>query len=319
MDTGSGERGKGPRPIGLVLPGIKTLSHPRKRLIEEPPSEIEERIIYQHSVLCQTCLPYRDPGDESRRWTRKNGYLTLEVDAGRAFDARVAAVVDVGLPFGPKPRLVLYHLNSEALRTRSPVIELEETLSRFVKRTLGLAAHGRNILCVREQLARLAAADFRIGKSDADTSITVHGRIFNGLKLWTPQDSSKRALWPSKVEFSHEYFESLMSHAVPLNEVAVSRLSHSAMALDTYAWLAQRLHRIEKAEPVLISWASLSEQFGGGYAQLREFRRVFKRTLSQVKVIYPDASFDLSQAGIRLEHSRPPVARRLLLMSPRES
>jgi len=51
-------------------------------------------------------------------------------------------------------------------------------------------------------------------------------------------------LWPSVIRLSHEYFTSLQNHAVPLDEQALGGLAHSAMALDTYAWLAQRLHRV---------------------------------------------------------------------------
>jgi hypothetical protein len=313
MRTGSVKSAQGLRQIGQILPPhFKPLSAPKKRLFEVPTSDADQGIIYQHSVLCHTCLPYRNPGDERRRWHAKNGFLTLEVDAGRVFDNRIADFVDVGLPFGPKPRLVLYHLNAEALRTRSPVIELEDSLTAFVRRTLGLDAHGRNIHAVRDQLTRLAASDFRIGKSDADSSITVHGRILSGVTLWTPQDPNQRVLWPTQVSFSQEYFDSLTRHAVPLNETAVSRLSHNAMALDAYAWLAQRLHRIEVGKNAFVSWTSLSQQFGHGYAQVRGFRRVFKRTLAQVKVVYPDAHFELTDEGMRLHHSRPPVARRLL-------
>jgi hypothetical protein len=224
----------------------------------------------------------------------------------------VGAFIDVGLPFGPKPRLVLCHLNAEALRTGSRIIHLEESLTGFVRRTLGLDSHGRNILTIREQLTRLAASDFRIGRSDADHSITVQGRILNGLTLWTPQDQSQRLLWPTQVQFSQDYFESLTQHAVPLNETAVSRLAHTAMGLDAYAWLAQRLHRIAPGQKALVSWLSLSQQFGSGYAEVRGFRRVFKRTLVQVKVVYPHANFSLDADGMRLSHSRPPVARRLL-------
>ena len=126
-------------------------------------------------------------------------------------------------------------------------------------------------------------------------------------------------LWPTEVQFSREYFESLTHHAVPLNETAVSRLSHNAMALDTYAWLAQRLHRVESGKRPFIAWKSLAQQFGHGYVQVRGFRRVFKRTLAQVKVVYPDAHFELTDEGMRLHHSRPPVARRLLPVSQPES
>ena len=45
-----------------------------------------------------------------------------------------------------------------------------------------------------------------------------------------------------------------MEHAVPLNEAAVARLSHSAMGLDIYVWLAQRLHRIAPGSPAFVPW-----------------------------------------------------------------
>ncbi len=120
-------------------------------------------------------------------------------------------------------------------------------------------------------------------------------------------------LWPSTVQFSARYFESLMKHAVPLNEAAVARLAHSAMALDVYTWLAQRLHRVDdKRGGVGIPWTALHEQFGHGYERIRDFRRVFQRTLRQVKVVYPESKFELTSRGMTLKHSRSPVARRLL-------
>jgi Plasmid encoded RepA protein len=317
--SGEGAQGSWPlKSVAAILPKVlQGITPPQSRLLGFASEPEAPGILYQHTVLCQMSMPYRNPGDAERRWRCKNGYLTLELDAGRAFDERVGDFIDVGLPYGPKPRLVLYHLNAEAVRTRSPVIELEQSLSAFVKRTLGLDPHGRNLKTIREQLTRLAAADFRIGKSDGNHSVTVHGRILAGIELWTPP-SSGRTLWPTQVQFSPEYFESLLSSAVPLNESAVAHLSHNAMALDIYTWLAQRLHRIELGKNALVSWKALQEQFGPGYAEVREFRRVFKHTLAQVRVVYPDAQFDLSAVGMSLKRSRPPVARRLLpLGSPR--
>jgi hypothetical protein len=311
-----------PRPVGDLVADLKqirvrTKRAPHQRTIDFAPSlaDADSEILYQHTVLCQTCLPYRDPGDETRLWARRNGYVKLEVQAGRAYDGRVDDFVDVGLPFGPKPRLVLYHLNAEALRTQSPVLELEDSLTAFVKRTLGLDAGGRNIKTVKEQLARLSASDFRIGTSKEDRSMTLKGTIVEGFELWTPRDAKQRVLWPSTVQFSTRYFDSLMKHAVPLNETAIARLSHSAMALDVYTWLAQRLHRIDESKTgVGVPWTALHEQFGHGYERLRDFRRVFHRTLRQVKAVYPEAKFDLSMRGITLNHSRSPVGKRLLSM-----
>jgi hypothetical protein len=317
----------GPKSLGELIPklkGLPSLKKPKgpRRTLEQRFYDFAEadagkdpsEILYQHSVLCQTCLPYRDPGTDVRLWTRKNGYVRLEVQAGRAYDSRAGDFVDVGLPFGPKPRLVLYHLNAEALRKQSPEIELEDSLTAFVQRTLGLDSHGRNIRVVKEQIARLSAADFRIGTTAEDRSITLKGSIVEGFELWTPKDDRQRILWPTRIQFSQRYFESLMKHAVPLNESAVMLLAHNAMALDVYTWLAQRLHRIdaEKGE-VLVPWTGLKEHFGDGYERIRDFRRVFLRTLRQVKVVYPQAKFDVTDGGMELRHSRPPVGKRRLL------
>src|ERR1035437_1991321 len=153
-------------------------------------------ILYQHSVLCQTCLPYRDPGDDVKIWQRKNGRVSLLIQAGSAYDATQDTWVDVGLPHGPKPRLVLYHLNAEALRTQSPIIELEDSLTAFVKCTLGLDLKGRNIRTVKDQLTRLSAADFRIGTVVSEgRAVTLKGCVIEGFDLWVTRDAQQRMLW----------------------------------------------------------------------------------------------------------------------------
>ena len=98
-----------------------------------------------------------------------------------------------------------------------------------------------------------------------------------------------------------------MQHAVPLNEQAVARPSHNAMALDIYTWLAQRLHRVEPKRAAFVPWASLKEQFGQGYGRMDNFTRVFRKTLKQVAAVYQEARFNEDQKGMRLLNSRPPV------------
>lgn len=273
------------------------------------PEEEARHILYQHSVLCQTCIPYRNPGDVPL-WHRKNGMVQLELQAGRVLDPHTDEIVTVGLPFGPKPRLVLYHLNAEAMRTQSPILTLEDSLTAFVKRTLKLDVGGRTIRSVKEQLNRLSAADFRFYASYQDHAVTVKGSVIEGLDLWVSKDERQRVLWPSVVQFSQRYFESLLTHAVPLNESAVSRLSHSAMGLDIYTWLAQRLHRVEPGKPILVPWSAVKEQFGQGYDRMDNFRRVFQTTLKQVAAVYKEARFKVEREGMRLSHSPPPVLKR---------
>jgi len=287
------------------------LSAIQKRMLDRAEKVNDpEDIVYQHTVLCQTVMPYRNPGDEVRLWQRIQGRAHLEIQAGRAFDSKAEDFVDVGLPFGPKPRLALYHLNARAIKTRSKDIEVEDSLTAFVKR-IGFATHGRNIRAIKDQLSRLSASDFRIGVVRDGKPTTVKASIVSGFELWAPQDANQRVLWPTYVRFSQEYFDSLVQHAVPLEERAIAALSHNAMALDMYTWLAQRLHRVPDAG-ALVPWKRLHEQFGQGYKRPRKFREVFTATLRQVKTVYPGARFDTDNDGLLLRTSPPPIKRRVV-------
>jgi hypothetical protein len=61
-----------------------------------------QTLLYQHTVFCQTSLPYRDPGEEARTWERLNGEVYLKVLAGEAMHPDLGRFVPVGLPIGPK-------------------------------------------------------------------------------------------------------------------------------------------------------------------------------------------------------------------------
>ena len=82
-----------------------------------------------------------------------------------------------------------------------------------------------------------------------------------------------------------------------------------------YAWLAQRLHRVDARKPAFIGWASLRDQFGWHYNQVRKFRQVFLDTLRQVRAVYPAArvgeeiSHTGQPEGLILYNSFAPVAK----------
>jgi hypothetical protein len=292
---------------------VKALTHIQERLLTAPDGT--EEIVYQHSVLCQTCIPYRNPGDDVTIWRRRNGRVRMQMQAGHLLDPQTDEYVEFGLPYGPKPRLVLYHLNTEAIRTQSPNIELEDSLTAFVKRVLGPTASngGRAIRTVKDQLNRLAASNLLLGATDGTRAVTIDGKIVKKIELWTPKDARQRVLWPSTVQFSLEYFLNLVEHAVPLNEGAVGALAHSSMGLDTYTWLAQRLHRVPPGKPAFVPWTAIKEQFGEGYDRIRAFKQAFRNVLGMVKTQYSDANFNVDDKGMLLHNSKPPVPRRDLL------
>lgn len=321
---------------GKLLKELRGPSAIERRLIDGAAYRIEhpdepQTILYQHTVLCQTCLPFRDPGDEIRTWERLNGNVHLEVNAGKAMHPEQGRLVQLGLPFGPKARMILMHINQQALKQKTPEIEIQDSLSKFVRRTLNLDPKGRNMRIVKDQLGRLSAASITLGLVRDGHALTVNSHIVTAFDIWFPKDERQRILWPSTIRLSLDYYESLKAHAVPLDEDHIARLSHSALALDIYAWLANRLHRIPANQPARVSWVALHGQFGQGYARIDHFRAAFRVALKEVLTLYKTARLDLHQErkparvysqggqlimreppakGLTLYNSPPPVSRR---------
>jgi hypothetical protein len=291
-----------------------TLTRKQERLIEASSSIRSyppERIDFLHTVQCQCGIPYRNPGDAVREWDRKQGGALLRIEAGAAIDPRTGQFVKLGLPYGEKPRLVLIHLASEAVRNGSAVVDVEESMTAFAK-SLGIEPNGQQLKALKDQLARLAGSTVRMGIIEEGRAVQVNTQIVSAFDLWFPKQPDQRVLWPSTVRLSEEYFQSLGRHAVPLDHRAVAALSSSSLALDTYVWLAQRLHRVAPGKPQFISWAAAYEQFGQGYGRVRDFRRCFLQTLTHVKSAYPSARISTDEQGLTLEHSPPPVAPRYI-------
>ena len=114
------------------------------------------------------------------------------------------------------------------------------------------------------------------------------------------------------MQLDDRYFQSLMNHAVPLDARAIAALGHSAMALDIYAWLAQRLHRVHAQAPVTIGWAALQHQFGEGFVRIRKFREKFLIAARAVKAVYPGMRVSASAEGLTLANSPPPIAKKMV-------
>jgi hypothetical protein len=294
------------------------LSPLQRRLIEAAAdirADEPDDIAYQHSILCQTSLPAAKPPEGMLRWEKRQGRATLLVQAGEALDPKTGHFTQLALPYGPKARLLLMHLNGEAVRRQSPVIPVEDSMTAFFRRLMGKTQDGRQVRMLKAQLSALAAATFRMGITNGEHALQVDTKVVGAFNLWFDKDESQRVLWPSTLKLSLDYYDSLTRFAVPLDERAISALRDSAVALDMYCWLAQRLHRVPEGKPQFVPWTALHEQFGQGYAQIRQFRAFFLRQLAEVAEVYPEARMEADGKGLQLWQSPPPV-RKLLVAVP---
>lgn len=293
----------------ILTPVLTRRLEASSEILENP----AEEIAYQHTVFCQTCLPYKNP-DSIRAWERQQGAVFLRIEAGTIRNPKLKQYIEVGLPYGTRPRLILAHLNRQAIITGCPKIEVEASLTAFIKRvTNNNSPNSRDILRFKDQLTRFAASTVRMAVDlPEDRAYQVQTHIISTMELWLTKDDRQRVLWPAVVRLSQEYFESLRNHAVPLDERAIAALANSPMALDVYAWLAQRLCRVTK--PQFIRWVSLKDQFGFGYSRMDNFKAGFRAVLRDVCDQYPQAKVDLDDRGMSLQTSSPPVPGRLLIV-----
>lgn len=272
------------------------------------------QLLFQHTVLCQVYLPYRDPGIEQKNWVRQQGKAYFAIRATEVFNPATEKFDTIlGLPYGPKARLILTHINTLALQQRNPQIEISDSLTAFVK-SLGLAHNGYQIDAIKNQLGRLASSMISIAfASEEQRSFQVDSKIIKGFDLWFPKNPNQRVMWDSCITLSDDYFNSLMNHAVPLDRRHLAALSNNALALDIYTWLAQRLHRVEHNKKEFVHWQGLKEQFGEGYDRIDKFKSVFRHTLQLVLTQYHSAKIqEEKNKGFYLHNSPPPVPPKLI-------
>jgi Plasmid encoded RepA protein len=270
------------------------------------PATIQDAM-FQHSVLCQTFLPYRNPGDDVTTWEQQQGNVSLAVQSMKAFNPETQKLEVVGLPYGTKSRLIMAHINSQAIKTQNKTLDIESSLSGFIK-TLGLTTDGRTINDTKDQLRRLTTSIISLGYFSDEKNYQVDLKIVKGFDINFNKDLNKRVNWSSEIILTDDYYNSLMQHAIPLDERALAALSHNAMALDIYAWLAQRLHRIAYGTPQFVSWQNLKDQFGGGYKDMKKFKEVFRKTLFFVRLQYQAARLDEdNNKGFILHNSPTPI------------
>jgi hypothetical protein len=288
----------------------------RRRIIREvietkPPAIADLRHI--HSILAVCGLPYDRQPLDVRDYERKQGNMAIDVQAGFLRDPNGEKILQP-LPFGPKARLILMHLCSEAIRQKSATIEIADTFTGFV-RDMGFSDSGGKkgpLTAFKQQLNALAACTIRISAWTGESSRMKTFVPLEDVDLWMSENPDQRSLWPSTVTFSSAMFESLQRHALPVNAQAVRAFAGSARKLDLYFWLGWRMHNIDA--PLQIGWEALASQFGQGFNRPRAFRAQLAMEIGHIREIFPKVPILLNENGLRLEPADPNV---LALPSPR--
>lgn len=275
-------------------------------IASEPPGDDDKT--YMHTILCQVGLPRSKVDGET--FERSSGGAGLLVQAGRLWDGK--QFVQQPIPYGPMPRLQLAWMNTYAVRFNTPEIDVGDSPSEFL-RMLGHRSDSggkRGVFTTfRTQLMALSACRMTLGFNANGKAHTYEGKPIKHFDAWIAATENQRPLWPGTVTFSDEYYQSLKERAVPLDLRAFMALQGSALAMDVYVWLVQRLCRIE-GRPVVLHWSNLRAQFGQEYAGKdpdKDFKKKFLPALQAVTAVYPQARVKQVTGGVMLMPSPPPI------------
>ena len=250
-------------------------------------------------ALTQATMPHKaTPGCEFKR---RNG----------SFSLTMLSPSDIGLPYGSIPRLLVSWVTTEAVRTKSPVLELGPSLSAFMAELDLMPTGGRwgTITRLRDQMTRLFASSVTCIYDDKDKTGIINVRVIEAAELWwDPKTPDQAPLWKSRIELGKRFFEEAINSPVPVDMRALKALKRSPLALDIYCWLTYRLSYLRK--PTEIPWPALQMQFGADYAHTRQFKAAFLEHLRAVNVLYPEANVEEGERGLLLKPSKPHIAQR---------
>ena len=268
-------------------------------------SEADADLGFMARLLALCSLPRTNPGNRIR-YKRANGPYTLYMTAGG----------DNKLPYGNLPRLILAWVSTEAVQTRSRVLILGSSLSKFMRK-LGMEDRSGSPrgdrTRLRNQMDRLFHSHVQLIYEDENHKASVISQVADRTDLWwNPKRSDEPSLWDSKILLSEAFFNEIISHPVPLDMNTLKALKRCALGLDLYLWLTYRTFALTR--PLQITWRQLYRQFGLAPSKssdkqtVKNFRRNALRELKKIKVAWPVLNYATEPGMLILHPSTPTIA-----------
>src|ERR1700709_702544 len=178
-------------------------------------AEEETRLGITHAGFAMTSLPHRRI--EEPLWTRQGYRTKLLVESGRRGDGGW-----IGVPYGSVARLILLYLQTEAVRTNNPEVELGRSMRNWMAR-MSLATGGRNYHLVAEQARRISACRLTFLTDLSGGAEHRHNGAFvqDAISLAGISNTAQPSLWQDKVQLDSGLWKSRQFHPVPVREEAI--------------------------------------------------------------------------------------------------
>ena len=262
----------------------------------------------------QATLPHSDPKADT--WRRVNGNFALGIQAG--FNPMTGKTY--GLPYGIIPRLLLFWITTEAVKTKISRLMLGASLADFMREVglnpnTGGGARG-DARRLHEQMQRLFSASITFvgnlsdgrhtGEEVTDLKISNHRVLW-----WNPKSPGQSTLWQSYVDLTPQFFDAILAAPIPIDIRALRALKRSPLALDLYALACYEAHRVERTGKArVIPWRVLMKQLGADYESenaARDFGVKCRLALRKVAAVMPGLRLGKHRGGLCILHGSSPA------------
>ena len=262
---------------------------------------------YAYAAWAHAGLPRRDLKDPTKRWSVSTDYATLTVSPGTRRLTEDGEALAIGVPFGSYARLVLLDWQSEAIRHSSRQIHIGKSMSDALKR-MNLPHGSEAMRLLQEQIERLAVCTIAFSLENSGRGLYLNQPLVEAAEY---SYGGRNRRFIEHVLLSQGYYEQLVRHPVLLDPSAIVDLRDSPTALDIYTWLAWRLPALK--QDMKIGWVALKAQLGGGATLMKNFKPHFRPSFLAAHAVYREANVELTDDGVILRPSPPPVPRRRLV------
>lgn len=264
-----------------------------------------------------------EPAKEISVFSRKDERFALSI-ASVPFDTADIGMIQFGLPYGPRARLLILWMTTTARQTGNRWLEIGR-IDDWLE-SCGITPHPDSAAMVKDQLIRLAFTIFTMSlKVDGAKSMS----FFNQDKLidsavFSSEDiphylegNLAKVRFPLGIQLSQQAYTKFTGNdVIPISTEALRKISSNAMAIDLFVYFSYRLPLLSPGESELLTWQKLSNQFGNKEPKSR-FRQVFDPSIERALNAYQGANVSITDEGLVLRYSDPAESSKMFIAVPK--
>lgn len=246
--------------------------------------EENAEIAYQYSTFCSHTLPVNET--DKLETITKYPHNELSISCVK------------GLPYGGVARLIVFYVNSMAVKYKSREIDIGSSIKQFVEKlgyTSSYKEGGINSQVI-SQLEKLFYTTYV--HTTQSTTVMPDGtfiyeknpkrlHLFDESITWQSVKNDLTTNAVAKVVLNEDYFKEITNHPVPLSLEAIKQLKKSPLALDLYALIA---YRVNTGSLIPLPLKELQIQFGDS-DDLWRFKERVLTAIKYVQKVWPELKY----------------------------